>query len=282
MIQTTYAGVPLKPDTEAQIALVLVPYGKFGSQDPQVWPSIEDVTEACSALNAYDVETNLNVASTGMTMQYFSDLRNPSALTEELKMCLERGQFVGIVGADHGITPYVTAAFAESYENLSILQIDARMRFLKQKHGSEESDTADYLSKLSQRMLLVQVGIRDALPEEKLQIQRQNVFFAHEMRKNPLWIDEAIECLTREVFVIIDLEVLDLSAFRSGDFQSPNGMHWSDLYNFLRKLSKRRHIVGFEIVGVPKRFKDAGAAYAVASLKYKLLNYIYKRRLKTP
>ncbi|MEK7399760.1 MAG: arginase family protein, partial [Candidatus Poribacteria bacterium] len=94
-----------------------------------------------------------------------------------------------------------------------------------------------------------------------------------DIRKRDDWIDTAIEQLTENVYITIDLDVFDPSLMPSVGTPEPEGMLWGELMVFIRKLAEKRKIVGFDLVELSPQEGNQTPDFIVAKLLYKLVGY---------
>jgi len=120
---------------------------------------------------------------------------------------------------------------------------------------------------------LVQVGIRSMDVCEKEYMDPEKCFFAHNMHSNRSWEETSIDLMSDQVYLSIDLDVLDPSVMPSTGTPEPGGMDWYMILEYLKKVFMAKNIVGFDIVEFAP-IKDLKAPdFLVAKLYYKLLSY---------
>jgi agmatinase len=192
---------------------------------------------------------------------------------------LDKKKFVTLIGGDHSVSIGSVRAYVERFEKLTVLQLDAHAN-LRDRHMGSTCSRSCAMYEASKRTNLVQVGIRSMDISEKAHMKRENVFFAHEIKKNPEWMNEALERMTRDVYLSIDLSVFDPSMVPSTTGPEPGGMFWDETLKFIRKVNKRRNIVGFDIVELAPNPNDKSSDFLMARLHYKLLSYIFKKKNK--
>ena len=101
------------------------------------------------------------------------------------------------------------------------------------------------------------------------------VFFAKDIMENDNWMDRAISKLDDEVYVTIDLDALDPSIMPATGTPEPGGMGYWQLLKFLKKVSGKKKIVGFDVVELCPREGQEHCSVLGARLIYKLLSYMY-------
>ncbi|HGE69681.1 TPA: agmatinase [Candidatus Poribacteria bacterium] len=186
----------------------------------------------------------------------------------------ESGKFIIMLGGEHSITSGMVSAFAKVYDNISVLQLDAHADLRNSYNGSLYNH-ACVMRRILDYCPIVQVGIRSLSMAEKRFIERSGltVFFMKDIHKTDDWIDSAIDKLTENVYLTIDLDVLDPSIMPSVGTPEPDGMLWAELMNFIKKLSEKRKIIGCDIVELSPQTGNYAPDFLSAKLLYKVIGY---------
>jgi agmatinase len=196
---------------------------------------------------------------------------------------IERQKFVVTLGGEHAISSATIAAHAKLYSNLSVLQFDAhsnlRTDYLNNKysHASVMARVCEFLDPRQ----LVQVGVRAQCKEEAEFIRDHGIhtFYAHEIRRGhytkvlKYWDDFVVEKLSENVYITFDIDVLDPSLMPATGAPEPNGLFWDEVMQCLRKIARKRHIVGFDVVELSPIKDLHHADVTAAKLISKILNY---------
>ncbi|MCA1747226.1 MAG: arginase family protein, partial [Bacteroidales bacterium] len=123
---------------------------------------------------------------------------------------------------------------------------------------------------------LVQVGIRSMDSCEKEFMDREKCFMAHEMQQDKGWMDRSLGLMTDDVYITIDLDVLDPSIMPATGTPEPGGMLWYETLTYLRRVFTEKRVVGFDIVEFAPLPDLKAPGFMVAKLYYKLLSYKFK------
>ena len=95
---------------------------------------------------------------------------------------------------------------------------------------------------------------------------------------NDNWMDEAIEQLTDDVYLTIDLDGFDPSILPSTGTPEPGGMHWYQTLRFLRKVIQKKNLVGFDIVELCPNPSEKSSDFLATKLLYKILSYKFAKK----
>ena len=278
----TYAGIAEKFSKIESAKIVLIPVCYDGTS---TWQKGADkgpsaFLEASENMELYDIETNSEVYKKGIYLSdSISDFDSPDEMIDTVykitKKYISKNKFVTIFGGEHSISIATVKAFNDSFDNLSVLHIDAHADLRKVYEGTKYNH-ACAMYEANQNTNLVQVGIRSMDVEEKNVMNQDNVFFAHELASNEYWIDDVIEKLSKNVFISFDLDAFDPSILPSTGTPEPGGLFWYETLDFLRRVFNEKNVVGFDIVELCPNEIDKSSDFLAAKLYYKMLSYKFK------
>jgi agmatinase len=237
--------------------------------------------EASANMETYDIETNSEVYKQGIfTAEPLKEKKSPEKMTEELKAevlrHIKNKKYVVTIGGEHSVSAGAIDAYAESFDNVSIIQFDAHADLRDEYHGSKYNH-ASVMARAREVAPIVQVGIRSAAGEEGPLIQNaDNVFFAHKIYNNNDWFDKCLNKLTQNVYLTIDLDVFDPSIMPGTGTPEPGGLGWYQTLDFLKKLMKEKNVVGFDVVELCPISANKASDFLAAKLVYKLLTYKFE------
>ncbi|MGB0881791.1 MAG: agmatinase [Vicingaceae bacterium] len=282
MKSKNYAGIPneyAKKET-ANIVLIPVPYDGTSTWQKGAEKGPEAFFEASENMELYDIETETEVYKEGIYLtEPVTENASPESMVkavyETTKNYLLKKRFVTLIGGEHSISIGSIRAFNEVYDDLTVLQLDAHADLRKEYMGST-CNHACALYEASQNTNLIQVGIRSMDKSEKLVMDKERVFFAHEMDLDDYWMDNAIDLMTKNVFITIDLDAFDPSILPSTGTPEPGGLWWNETLQFLKRVFKEKNVVGFDIVELCPNEKEKSSDFLAAKLYYKMLSYKFQ------
>ena len=197
----------------------------------------------------------------------------------ELEPLVRQGKWPVVLGGEHTVSVGAVGALAAVHPHLSVLQIDAHADLREEYQGSALSH-ACVMSRIWEICPFVGVGIRSLSREEGKRIQGEQlpVFFAHEMRHDPQWMEKAIACLSDAVYLTVDLDGLDPSIMPATGTPEPGGLLWEETLEFLRLLFERRTVVGADVVELAPQPGMHASDFLAARLVYKLIGFKFPGR----
>ena len=200
---------------------------------------------------------------------------------ETLKL-LDDDKFVVSFGAEHTVTLGLVMAHLKKFKNLSVLQIDAHSDLRDTYHGNKFSHACVMARVHELNVKLCQVGIRAQCKEEAELIKSSKnitTFYAHQIRQNPNWMEQATNALTDTVYITIDADGFDPSVVPSVGTAEPGGLFWEEVNQLLNHVVKNKNVVGFDIAEIAPAKGQILSEYAMAKLAYRLMGFITKKKM---
>jgi agmatinase len=243
------------------------------------------IVDASRNMELYEEETDAEVYKIGIhTLEEFQPQETPeammNALYEETKELLKKEKFICMLGGEHSVSAPVIRAHAEKFHNLSVLQIDAHADLRDEYDGTEHSH-ASIMARVVKdlRIPSVQVGIRSISADEARSIGEgipTKIFWAKDVVGRTDWIDSAIDNLTENVYLTIDIDGLDPSLVPTTGTPEPGGLGWYETLTLIRKLAAKKRVIGMDLVEFSKTDNSDAPAFLCAKLVYKSLAYIFQ------
>ena len=278
----TYAGITeeLAKLEQAKIILIPVPYDGTSTWQKGADKGPDAFLNASENMELYDIETGTEVYKQGVYLvDAVTENSSPetmvNAVHEVTKKYIKKNKFVTIFGGEHSISIGTIRAFNEMYPSLTVLQLDAHAD-LRQSYEGSKCNHACALYEASQTTNLIQVGIRSMDIIEKTVMDEDKAYFAHEMAVDDTWMDSAIDQMTENVFITIDLDVFDPSIMPSTGTPEPGGVWWYETLEFLKQVFEEKNVVGFDIVELCPNAKEKSSDFLAAKLYYKMLSYKFQ------
>ena len=280
MNKKNYAGIPDKYARldDAKVVLIPVPYdgtstwGKGADKGPDAF------LEASENMELFDIETRTEVYKKGVYLappvtEDASPEKMVEAVHKTVKNYIKQDKFVTIFGGEHSISIGTIRAFNESFEDLTVVQIDAHAD-LRPEYEGTTCNHACAVHEASKKTNLIQVGIRSMDVSELDHMDENQVYWAHDLYED--WMDDAIGQMTPNVFITIDLDAFDPSILPSTGTPEPGGMFWYETLEFLKLMFKKKNVVGFDIVELNPNKNERSSDFLAAKLYYKMLSYKFK------
>lgn len=243
------------------------------------------IIDASRNMELYEEETDAEVYKIGIhTLEKFAARETPEAmmnsLYERTKELLAENKFLCMLGGEHSVSGPVIRAHAEKFHNISILQIDAHADLRDEYDGTPHSHASIMARTVKDlKIPAVQVGIRSISADEARSLDSgipTRIFWAKDIVGRTDWIDSAINSLTENVYLTIDIDGLDPSLVPTTGTPEPGGLGWYEVLTLIRKLAAKKRVVGMDLVEFSKTDNSDAPAFLCAKLIYKTLAYIFQ------
>lgn len=263
--------------SESGIIIVPVPYDETSTWMKGADKGPDAILDASVNLEFYDVETSSEAHLKGInTIAPILEKETPEKLVKDVYdrifSLLSDKKFPVIIGGNHTVSIGAIKAFSEYFENLTILQLDAHAD-LRQVYEGSVFNHACAMARAHEFAPVVQVGIRSMSAEELPFVERDRIFFSHELYYDKSLYHRALDKLTGNVYITIDLDVFDPSIMPSTGTPEPGGPPYFELLHFMRDVIKSRNVVGFDVVELCPSETNKSPDFIAAKIIYQLLSY---------
>ncbi|MCA1588824.1 MAG: agmatinase [Acidobacteria bacterium] len=245
------------------------------------------IVDASRNMELYDEETDSEVYKLGLhTLEEFQPRESPETMMAELyeitRKHLSSGKFLCSIGGEHSISAPIIRAHAEKFHDLSVMQIDAHAD-LRDSYDGTPFSHASIMARVVKdlRIPSVQVGIRSISAEEARLVDTgipTRIFWAKDVVGKTNWIESAIDSLTENVYLTIDIDGLDPSLVPTTGTPEPGGLGWYETLRLIRRLAEKKNVVGMDLVEYSYVPAFDSPAFLCAKLVYKSLAYIFREQ----
>lgn len=267
----------------AEIAILPVPYDGTSTWIKGADKGPQALLEASFNLEFYDIETDSEVFKKGIaTLDAVTENSSPEAMADEVERrmntILDDKKFPVLLGGEHSVSVGAFRAVAKHYDNFSILQLDAHSDMRDEYEGSPYNHACVMARGKDITSSIVQVGIRSSAIEEKHNIDPERIFYAHEIKElgDTTWMYEISQKLLDNVYVTIDLDVLDPAYMPSTGTPEPDGLSYRDVMTLLKFINERHNIIGLDVVELCPNASNKAPDFLAAKLIYQFLSCRFK------
>jgi len=169
----------------------------------------------------------------------------------------DKKRFLGI-GGEHLVTLPAIQAISKTYDNLAVVHFDAHTDLRKEYLGEEMSHSAViyHIGEIIGFENIKQIGIRSGMKEEFDLMKKYNT---------RLTSPEQLQSLKgKNIFVTIDLDVLDPSIMSGTGTPEAGGLTFSELIDWFKQL-RSLNIIGADVVELAPDYDHSGVSTAVAT-----------------
>ena len=168
------------------------------------------------------------------------------------------GKKVFGIGGEHLVTLPEIKAISKHYDNLAIIHFDAHTDLRDEYLGEEMSHSAviKHCGNIIGYENLKQIGIRSGMKEE-FELMKQ-------FNTNALKYEDLEILKDKNIFVTVDLDVLDTSILPGTGTPEVGGLSFNELLGWFKYISKF-NIIGADVVELTPDHDKSGTSTAVAT-----------------
>ena len=210
-----------------------------------------------------------------------ADARGPAAMVDSVKQTISKiardGKIPVMLGGEHSISFGAVQAMKELYPEITVLQLDAHADLREAYQGTPYSH-ASVARRICGIAPLVQAGIRSLSVEEArfmsgdaCSVRTHSADFILDGGK---WLEKIFSDLSGDLYLTVDLDVLDPAFMPSTGTPEPGGISWRDLLCLIREAAKRCRIRGFDVVELAPIPGMVAPDFLAAKLVYRIMGYL--------
>src|SRR5207245_8983723 len=99
------------------------------------------------------------------------------------------------------------------------------------------------------------------------------IFWAKDIGGRDDWWHDAVEGLTENVYLTIDIDGLDPSLVSATGTPEPGGLGWYETIGLIRTLARKRRVIGMDLTEYSYVEGQSASAFLCAKLIYKTLAF---------
>jgi len=264
---------------KSKVVVFPVPYSSTASWKAGTNFGPQAIIEASRHLELYDIEAKKDFSKKGVfTLDPLGVSKNsPKETVLQIKKVtdnlLRNKKFPFMLGGEHSITLGAVMSFKEKFSDFSVLQLDAHADLREEYEGTKYSHACVMKRIRDLKIPVTQVGIRSVSGEELKPLAKaeDSIFYAPNLP-----VDEIVNSLKKNVYLTFDLDVLDPSIMPSTGTPEPGGLGWYEVLELIKEVSKKRRIVGADMVELDPIPGVSAPDFLAAKLAYKIIGYANK------
>jgi len=275
-----FAGLepPYSNLQKARTVILPVPYDSTSEWRSGSRHGPQAIIDASQYLELYDLELDREIYKVGIsTLPRVEPLLSSpqdmiNRVYEVVRGLIQKEKFVAMLGGEHSLSLGAVRAFKEAFPRLSVLQLDAhadlRDDYLGTKYGQ-----ACVMRRIFELCPISQVGVRSLSWDEKQFLTQRKLkpFYMSDLASSTTSIDQIVHSLSEDVYVTIDVDVLDPCVMPAVGTPEPGGMSWRQMLGIIESVTLHKHIVGFDLMEFCPTEGPSSCAFLLAKLAYKLI-----------
>lgn len=268
---------------KARIVLQPVPYDGTSTWMKGADKGPDALLDASYNLEFYDIPTGTEVYTKGIsTVEPIVECASPEAMCSQVESRISQlfadGKFPVVLGGEHSVSIGAIRAAARVHPDLTVLQLDAHSDMRSEYHGSI-CNHACVMARAKEVAQVAQVGIRSSDRSEFDNIIPERIFYAHQIKQTPDWIDRVCACLGKHVYLTIDLDFFDPAYLPATGTPEPDGLAYADAVALVKRVCEQAQIVGMDIVELCPHPAHRASDFFAAKLLYQLLSVVFEKRV---
>jgi len=272
---------------KSKVIIVPVPYGRTVSYKAGTENGPAAILDASNNLELFDEEIGRDTYKIGINTQLELNVRLLSseemvlAVEEKTLTLFKEAKFPVIIGGEHTVTVGAVQAALKSFQNVSVLSLDAH-HDLRDSYKDSKLNHACVNRRISEICKVVIAGTRSLSKEEKNFLPNPNVtiFSAYDIMDMPNWKEKIRDTLTENVYLSVDLDVFDPSIMPSVGTPEPGGMGWYEVLDILNFIIQYKNVVALDVVELCPIKEMIAPDFLAAKLIYRLLGYNFVANTK--
>ena len=269
----------------ARVAVLPVPYDSTSSYRVGSREGPRAIIEASRAMELYSEEFDSVIADEiGIfTLDELApDLNSPlgmiNRIAKEVSVILEDGKMPLLLGGEHTIAVGAVKAIAEKYKDFSVLHLDAHADSYDEFMSTKYSHACVMARIREMCKSCFSVGVR-SINKESAHRYEKGILYMKEMQKmtTKQIVDAVLKSTKKNLYITVDLDVLDPSEMPSTGTPEPDGMKYGQLRDVLRGVLKERKLIGIDFNELNPIPGMVAPNFLAAKLIYNTLGYAFKK-----
>jgi len=285
----SFAGLapPYSELQQAQAVIVPVPYDATSEWRSGSRHGPQAIIDASQYLELYDIDLKREISEVGIcTLPHVEPLLNrPQDMIDRvyqvMRPLVQSDKFVVLLGGEHSLSLGAVRAYKEAFPGLSVLQLDAHTD-LREEYLGTRYGQACVMRRILELCPISQVGVRSLSLEEDRFMKQQDLtpFYISDLVSDSGSMHRILDSLNDDVYITIDVDVLDPSIMPAVGTPEPDGMSWRQVVDIVRSVALHRHVVAFDMMEFCPQEGPNSCAFTLAKLAYKLIGCCLPREVR--
>ena len=274
-------------DNVASVCVIPFPYDATISSTASAQKGPAAILHASRDLELFDSELGVEPYKVGIqTMDELepnvdSPFKNCQVVEAVVGETLRGEKLPVVIGGDHSLTIGAVRAAHAKFPDLGFVMFDAHPDLLDQYEGTRygHASVARRTHELGVPFSLI--GMRSGAREETNFIDAEHITVvgAREILESNEAIDRALSVLPDNLYISIDLDVMDPGEMPAVANPEPGGLRWYDIVDCLERVISKKTVVGFDVVELCPIPGNPTPDFIAAKLIYRSIGLIFKDRL---
>ncbi len=279
----TLFGIEDQDYEKAKVVVLPVPYDststfKVGSREGP-----HAIIEASRHVEFYSEELGRDVSKMGiytldeLAPNFDSPKKMVDRIAKEVSLIMQDSKVPLLLGGEHTIAVGAVQAVAEKYKDFSVLHFDAHSDSYEEYFGTKYCHACIMARIREMCKSCYSVGVRSTT-EEHVKKHAASTLYMKDIREMAIKqvIERILKNTKKNLYVTIDLDVLDPSEMPSTGTPEPGGMRYNELKDILKGVLKERNLIGIDFNELCPIPGITAPNFLAAKLIYLALGYAFK------
>jgi agmatinase len=266
---------------KAKFVVIPVPYDLTSTYQSGSRRGPAAILDASANMELYDEELHQETYKAGIhTLPSLeADARGPAEMMKAIRRTVAGivtdGKIPVMLGGEHSISFGAVKAVQAAFPELTVLQLDAHADLREAYQGTPFSHAA-VARRIAEICPLVQAGIRSMSVEEAefLTMSPVKSYTADFILDGGSWYETICGDLKGDIYLTVDLDVLDPAIMPATGTPEPGGITWRDLIRLIREVAIRCRIRGFDVVELAPIPGMVAPDFLASKLTYRIMGYL--------
>lgn len=265
---------------KAKVVAVPIPYDSTTTYRAGTREGPRAIIEASRNIELYSEETGSDISKIGVytTEEIAPDFSSPENMVKriasEIAPILNDSKIPLLLGGEHTISLGSIKALAAKSKEFTLLHFDAHSDSRDTYYGSKFCH-ACVVSRANEYCKSYSVGVRSV--DEQSAKKNKNILYMakmHEMDRKEI-VKDILKNTSKNIYLSVDLDVLDPSEMPSVGTPEPAGMRYHELKEIIKSVVKERKVIGMDFVELNPIPGFTAPNYLVAKLIYLTLGFSF-------
>lgn len=265
---------------KSKIVAIPVPYDSTTTYKAGTRDGPRALIEASRNIELYSEETGSDISKIGIftTEEIAPDVSSPENMVKriekEAEQVLSDKKIPLLLGGEHTISLGALRPIAKSKKNVTFVHFDAHSDSRDSMSGSKYCH-ACIVARARELCSTFSIGIR-SIDEESAK-SAKDILYMKEMYG--MGIDGIARAILKkaknEIYLSVDLDVLDPSEMPSVGTPEPDGLSFYQLKEIIKRVVRKRRVAGLDIVELSPIPGFTAPNYLAAKLAYLTIGYSF-------
>ena len=266
----------------AKVVVLPVPYDSATTYKPGARDGPHAIIDASRSIELYSEELENDATGIGIhTLEELSpDLNSPEdmakSVEKEVSLILDDSKVPLLLGGDHSIAIGSIRAIGKRHKDFTALQFDAHTDNYDTLMGSKYCHACVMARAREVTGSCYSVGVRSVDERSANKIDREILYRKdmHRMATKEI-VDNILKHCKKNVYLTVDLDVLDPSEMPSTGTPEPDGLRFYELTQILKGVLAKRNLIGADFTELSPIAGMVAPNFLAAKLIYLTLGYAF-------